>query len=92
MPTFYKGGNEPKNKGKLTNKAYFIKRLGNKLYRRWGAVDYTGHSIKKMIWCDGYPQSKVDTYKTEEDAKEALRVLILRRLSNGYHKIVDVIK
>lgn len=92
MPTFIKAGHHSGNKGKLTCKGFFIKRIGKKLYRRWGAINMGGHTTKIIKWEVGYPQYKEDTYKSEEEAKEAMRVLILIRKNHGYHQIVDVIK
>ena len=92
MPTYYKGGYEPRNVRKLTNKGYFVKREGTIIHRRFGAVDLTGHSLKSLRWSKGYPQFKSDNFKTIEEAKEFMRVKILRRINHGYNKIPQQIK
>ncbi len=92
MPTYLKAGYEPRNVGKITSRAFFIKRLGCTIHRKWGAVEIGGHSIKTIRWSNGYPATKEDTFKTIDDAKEFMRVSILRRLSNGYDKIPQTIK
>lgn len=92
MPTYIKVGHHDGNKGKLTCKGFFIKRIGRKMYRRWGSIIFSGHTNKTIRWEVGYPQYKEDSFKSDEEAREAMRVLILRRKSNGYHQIVDGIK
>ncbi len=92
MPTYYKGGIEKRNVGKLTSRGYFIRRAGNVIYRRWGAVELSGHTYKRMIWANGYPVTKEDRFDNIEEASEFMRVHVLRRLSNGYKKIPNVIK
>jgi len=87
MPYYLNTGFEPKNKGKLTSKGFFIKRVDTTISRKWGAIILSGHSHKKIQWEVGYPQIKIEKFKTIEDAKEFMRVSVQRRLSNGYEKI-----
>jgi hypothetical protein len=92
MPTYICVGHHSGNKGLLTSKGYFIKRLGKVLYRRWGSIKIQGRNQKKISWEVGYPQDNKLVCKSIPDAKEKMRLLIQRRQSNGYHKIIDVIK
>lgn len=92
MPTYYKGGYEPKNRTKVTSAGYFIKRVGTTVYRRWGAVDLTGHTIKIFKWSVSYPRYAEDDFKTINEAIAFKRSHELRVLRQGYKKISHTIK
>ncbi len=92
MPVYIKVGHEPRNKGLITSKAFFIKRIGTTICRKWGAIKVSGHTYKKLQWEVGYPQVKDEKFKTIEDAQEFMRVAIQRKFSRGYEKIQGTIK
>jgi hypothetical protein len=91
MPTYYKGGYEPKNKTKVTSAGYFIKRLGLTIYRRWGAVDLTGHTYKKFKWSKGYPVNKQNTFESVDEARAFMMSHEKRVIRHGYKKIPHII-
>ena len=91
MPTYYKGGYEPKNKTKVTSARYFIKRLGLIIDRRWGSVELTGHTYKKFNWSKGKPATKEDSFETVEEAKAFMLSHEKRVIRQSYQKIPHVI-
>ena len=92
MPTYIKVGYEPRNKHKMTSRGFFIRRIGNTVSRKWGAIEVSGHTYKKIHWANGYPMLKLETFKTTKAANEFIRVAIRRKLSRGYEKISVIIK
>ena len=87
MPTYYKGGYEPKNKTKVTSAGYFIKIVGTTVYRRWGHVNLTGHVGKTFRWYNGYFAHKENPFDTVKEAKAFMRSHELRVIRQGYKKI-----
>lgn len=92
MPTYIKVGHEPRNKNKMTSRGFFIRRVGDTVSRKWGAIEVSGHSYKKIHWANGYPMIKSEKFKTVEDAIEFTRIAIQRKFSRGYEKISLIIK
>ncbi len=92
MPTYYKGGYEPKNRTKVTSAGYFIKRIDKTVFRKWGAVDLTAHTYKSFKWHKGYPRIKENPFDTVEEAKAFKRNHVLRILRQGYKMISQTIK
>jgi hypothetical protein len=92
MPVYIKVGHEPRNKGLITSRAFFIKRIGTTIHRKWGAIKVAGIRVKKMQWEAGYPQKKDKKCKTIEEAVEFMRKIVARKIAKGYEKIPGTIK
>lgn len=84
MPTYIKMGHEPRNKSKLTNKAWLINRRGTVVVVRYGCAELSGHTYKKIHWNKGYPSIVSNDFETIEDAKLYIHQQRLRRENHGY--------
>src|SRR5580698_6779128 len=82
MPKFLRIGIHQSNVSGYTSKAWWIRRVGSRVFLKWGAVEVRGVGDGRKIYWTIPPRAKVIRCGTVQRAKDYAKIAISRRAAN----------
>ena len=89
MAKFLRIGVHNSNVSGYTSKAWSVRRVGLKVFLRWGAVEVRGAGRGRRIYWTAPPRRKIVRCDTEEQAIRYVRRAISRRLGHVYERLPE---
>ncbi len=89
MAKFLRIGVHHSNVSGYTSKAWWIRRVGSKVFLRWGAVDVRGFGKNRQIYWTVPPREKTLRCATEARAQSYVKRAIAKRRNHRYERLPD---
>lgn len=89
MAKFLRIGVHHSNVSGYTSKAWLVRRVGTKVFLRWGAVEVFGAGHGRRIHWAVPPRTKVVCCDTKEEAIQYIKRAISRRLGHVYQRLPE---
>jgi len=87
MPKFLRIGVHQSNVSGYTSKAWWVRRVGSRVFLKWGAVEVHGVGDGRKIFWTLPPRAKTIRCGTVQRAKDYARTAIARRRSHRYEPL-----
>jgi class 3 adenylate cyclase len=87
MPKFLRIGVHQSNASGYTSKAWWVRRVGSKVFLKWGAVEVLGVGNGRKIYWTLAPRVKTIRCGTVQRAKDYAKSAIARRRSHRYEPL-----
>src|ERR1700746_3528576 len=87
MPKFLRIGVHQSNVSGYTSKAWWVRRIGSTVFRKWGAVEVHGVGDRRKIYWTLPPRAKTIRCGTVQRAKDYARTAIARRRNHRYEPL-----
>jgi hypothetical protein len=87
MPKFLRIGIHQSNVSGYTSKAWWVRRVGSRVFLKWGAVEVRGVGDGRKIYWTVPPRAKVIRCGTVQRAKDYAKTAIARRRNHRYEPL-----
>jgi class 3 adenylate cyclase len=87
MPKFLRIGVHQSNVSGFTSKAWWVRRIGSKVFLKWGAVEVYGAGDGRKVYWTLPPRAKTIRCGTVQRAKDYAKAAIARRRSHHYEPL-----
>lgn len=91
MPKFLRIGVHQSNVSGYTSKAWCVRRVGSKIFLKWGAVEVQGAGSGRKVYWARLPQEKTIPCRTAQRARDYAKAAIARRRSHRYEPLSGTI-
>lgn len=91
MPKFLRIGVHQSNVSGYTSKAWCVRRVGSKIFLKWGAVEVQAAGSGRKVYWARLPQEKTIRCRTAQRAQDYAKAAIARRRSHRYEPLTGPI-